>query len=91
MTGGGHRHGTGSPGRTEFPAHWRDDRILDAITALARHPETVRRQWNERWRGRGQSGDLWITAIIGPDGAIWTAWPEEGSPGVVRNPEKGSA
>jgi hypothetical protein len=90
-TGGGHRHGTGSPGRTEFPADWSDDRILDAITAVARHPESVRLQWNERWRMRGQSGDVWITAIIRPDGTIWTAWPEEGSPGVVRNPEKGSA
>jgi hypothetical protein len=91
VTGGGHRHGTGSPGRTEFPAHWSDDRILAAISAVARHPESVRLQWNERWRARGQSGDVWITAIIRPDGAIWTAWPEEGSPGVVRNPEKGSA
>jgi hypothetical protein len=91
VTGGGHRHGTGSPGRTEFPAHWSDDRILDAITAVARHPESVRLQWNERWRARGQSGDVCITAIIRPDGAIWTSWPEEGSPGVVRNPEKGSA
>jgi hypothetical protein len=91
VTGGGHRHGAGSPGRTEFPAHWSDDRILGAITAVARHPESVRLQWNERWRASGQSGDVWITAIIRPDGAIWTSWPEEGSPGVVRNPEKGSA
>jgi hypothetical protein len=26
--------------------------------------------------------------IINPDGAIWTAWPQAGSPGVVRNPKE---
>jgi hypothetical protein len=30
-----------------------------------------------------------ITAIVHPDGRIWTAWPEEGSPGVIRNPKEG--
>jgi hypothetical protein len=27
--GGGHRHGTGRPGKTEFPAGWDDKRIID--------------------------------------------------------------
>lgn len=89
-TGGGHRHGTGSPGRTEFPAHWSDDTILHAIMAVARRPEAVRQQWNDRWKARADIGGVTVTAIINPDGAIWTAWPEEGSPGVVRNPEKGA-
>src|SRR5579862_9269387 len=29
--GGGHRHGTGRPGKTEFPADWDDERIIGQI------------------------------------------------------------
>ena len=90
-TGGGHRHGTGSPGKTEFPAHWDDDTVLDAITAVARSPENVHQQWNQRWKARGEFDDVLISVIIEPDGTLWTAWPEEGSPGVVRNPKAGAS
>jgi hypothetical protein len=89
-TGGRHRHGTGSPGKTEFPANWSDGRILETVLAVSRRPETVHRQWNDRWKVRGERDQVWVTAIVNPDGAVWTAWPEEGSPGVVRNPERGS-
>jgi hypothetical protein len=90
-TGGGHRHGTGSPGKTEFPANWDDDTILNATTAVAHSPEDVHRQWNQRWKARGQVDNVPITVIIQPDAAIWTAWPEEGGPGVVRNPKAGGS
>ncbi len=89
-TGGGHRSGTGSPGKTEFPAHWDDDTILNAIEAVAHSPVDVHRQWNQRWKARGELDDVPISVIITPDGSIWTAWPEEGGSGVVRNPEAGS-
>jgi hypothetical protein len=89
-TGGGHRYGTGTPGKTEFPANWDDDRILNAITFAARSPENVHQQWNQRWNARGEFDNVRTTVIIEPDGTIWTAWPEEGSPGVVRNPEAGA-
>lgn len=89
-TGGGHRHGTGSPGKTEFPAHWDDDTILNAMLGVARSPENVHQQWNQRWKVRGEFDDVLISVIIEPDGTIWTAWPEEGGPGVVRNPKAGS-
>jgi hypothetical protein len=26
-----------------------------------------------------------IVAIVTSDGLVWTAWPREGSPGVVKN------
>jgi hypothetical protein len=26
--GGGHRHGTGQPGKSEFPPDWSDDKII---------------------------------------------------------------
>jgi Bacterial EndoU nuclease len=89
QTGGGHRHGTGSPGKTEFPADWDDDTILDAITTVAHSPERVHRQWNQRWKALGEHDKVIVDVIIEPDGTVWTGWPEEGSPGVVRNPKAG--
>jgi hypothetical protein len=89
-TGGGHRHGTGRPGKTEFPADWDDATITGNIEAVARLPETVHQQVNGRWKARGEHDQVGITIIINPDGAIWTAWPQAGSPGVVRNPKEGA-
>jgi Bacterial EndoU nuclease len=88
--GGGHRHGTGRPGKTEFPADWDDARIMGNIAAVARGPESVRQQVNGRWKARGERDQVGITVIINPDGAIWTAWPQAGGPGVVRNPKEGA-
>ena len=88
-TGGGHRPGTGSPGKTEFPADWDDDTILDAITTVAHSPERVHQQWNKHWKARGEHDNVLLDVIIKPDATIWTGWPEEGSPGVVRNPKAG--
>jgi len=89
-TGGGHRPGTGAPGKTEFPAHWDDDTILNAITAVAHSPHDVHRQWNQRWKARGEFDNVLISVIVEADGRIWTAWPEEGGPGVARNPKAGA-
>jgi len=89
-TGGGHRSGTGTPGKTEFPPSWDDDRIVNAINFVARTPENVRQQWNQRWKARGEFDNVGITVIIEPNGTIWTAWPDEGNPGVIRNPEAGA-
>lgn len=88
QTGGGHRHGTGRPAKTEFPAEWGDDCIIDAILAIARHPDQApkHQNWNDRWRVSGQHDGVRIRAVVEPDGGIWTAWPVEGSPGVVKNP-----
>jgi hypothetical protein len=80
--GGGHRHGTGRPGKTEFPAGWDDDKITGNVRDL---PDF---QPNHRWRVHGQRDDVGITVIILPDGRIWSAWPDAGSPGVVKNPKE---
>jgi hypothetical protein len=88
--GGGHRHGTGRPGKTEFPAGWDDKRIIDHVVDVARIPDaTPVLQPNHRWRVHGERDGVGITVIVHPDGRIWSAWPEEGSPGVVRNPTEG--
>jgi hypothetical protein len=39
-TGGGHRFGTGKAGKTEFPAHWSDEKIKAEILNIALDPNT---------------------------------------------------
>ncbi len=85
--GGGHRHGTGRPGKTEFPAGWDDDKIMENVRDVARAPDDLAVfQPNHRWRVHGQRDDVGITVIVLPDGRIWSAWPDADSPGVVKNP-----
>jgi Bacterial EndoU nuclease len=88
--GGGHRHGTGRPGKAEFPASWDDEQTIGHIMDVARRPDS-RPVWqpNHRWRLQGERDAVAVTVIVKPDGGIWAAWPEEGSPGVTRNPNGG--
>jgi hypothetical protein len=87
---GGHRHGTGRPEKTEFPADWDDERIIGQIVDVARFPDARPvLQANHRWRVRGDRDGVAITVVVQPDGRIWAAWPEQGSPGVIRNPREG--
>jgi len=89
-TGGGHRHGTGRPDKTEFPANWDDDHTIDAILAVVRKPDhgPKRQEWNGRWEVSGTHEGVKIFAIVESDGFVCTAWPDEVSPGVVKNPDK---
>lgn len=86
-TGGGHRHGMGSPGKTEFPADWEDAKVIDNVLSVARTPDErpVRQNWNDRWRVQGEREGVGIVAIVTSEGLVWAAWPREGSPGVVKN------
>jgi hypothetical protein len=86
-TGGGHRHGIGRPGKTEFPRQWDDHHIIDAVLAVARRPDQApeRQNWNGRWLVNGKHDSVKIVAIVESDGLVCTAWPVEGSPGVVKN------
>jgi hypothetical protein len=87
--GGGHRHGTGRPGKTEFPSNWDDDRIIRHVLDAARAPDDPPVfQANRRWRVHGQREDVGINVIVQPDGRIWSAWPDAGGPGVVKNPRE---
>jgi hypothetical protein len=89
-TGGGHRHGTGKPGKTEFPASWDDEKIVDAIVVVARRPDQqpTHQEWNNRWVARGTRDDVGIVVVLAGDGRIWTSWPTPDSPGVTKNPEE---
>lgn len=85
--GGGHRHGTGKPGKTEFPASWDDKKILNNVLDVARYPDCTPtlQHWNNRWICIGTREDVEVSVIVLRSGKVWTSWPEEGSPGVVRN------
>jgi Bacterial EndoU nuclease len=87
--GGGHRHGTGRPEKTEFPSNWDDEKIIRHVLDMACAPDDPPVfQANRRWRVHGHRDDVGITVIIQPDGRIWSAWPDAGSPGVVKNPRE---
>ena len=88
--GGGHRHGVGKPGKTEFPASWDDEKVMGHVLVVVRRPDSapVLEHRNNRWICTGTRDDVEVTAIVLRSGEIWTAWPEEGGPGVRRNPKK---
>ena len=88
--GGGHRHGVGHPGKTEFPASWNDEKIMENILDVARRPDQppIRQNWNDRWLARGTRDDVEIAVVITSDGIIWSGWPRLGGPGVVQNPKE---
>ncbi|WP_433799548.1 polymorphic toxin-type HINT domain-containing protein [Actinomycetospora sp. CA-084318] len=87
--GGGHRAGTGKPGKTEFPASWSDDDIVTAATAVALEEVPIKEvfQVNGRWAISARYNGIVITSLVNQDGSIWTAYPRYG-PGVVFNPRK---
>jgi hypothetical protein len=87
---GGHRHGTGIPGKTEFPASWDDKKIIDTVVDVARRPDLPpkHQESNDRWVVRGTRDDVEVVVVVARDGQIWTSWPTPDSPGVVKNPKE---
>lgn len=87
---GGHRHGVGNPGKTEFPASWDDKKIMDNVHDVARRPDQppIYQAWNSRWLTRGTRDDVEVVVVVASDGCIWSGWPRPGSPGVVSNPRR---
>lgn len=82
-TGGGHRPGTGKPGKSEFPNGWSDDRIKGEISDVATDPGSSRSPGrNGRDIVRGTRGGIDIEVIVEPNGRIVTGYPTN----VPRNP-----
>jgi len=79
---GGHRAGTGFPGKSEFPASWSDDQIMHQISDVATDPLSAVRP--------GRGGDVFVTGtrrgvdieVLLRNGEIWTGYPTN----VPRNP-----
>lgn len=89
LESGGHRYGTGRPGKTEFPERWSDDDTIDYVEDVARKPDRPPRQLpDENWESHGQRDGVNIRVIVRPDSSIETAHPTSGN-GVVRNDSQG--
>jgi hypothetical protein len=84
---GGHLHGTGRPDKTEFPPQWDDEKVTEALTAVARHPAAIAERPNGTWYATGTHDGVMVTAAIRSDGSIAAGWPRSG-PGVHRNPSR---
>lgn len=84
---GGHLHGTGIPGKSEFPPDWDENRIAAAVLHTAYRPQFVEQQEHGRWLVRRTHDRVDVWAVVNEDGRIWTAYPAPGSPGVTRNPQ----
>ena len=75
--GGGHGSGRGTPGKSEFPSNWSDDKAAQAIKDVANDPASVRVPAAEgRTEVRGTRDGVDIRVIVGADGrTIVTAYP----------------
>jgi Bacterial EndoU nuclease len=86
---GGHRAGTGYPGKTEFPPDWSDQQILDAVDQAAQNPQTPWQQQGSRYVYWGESNGVHVRVVVEGDGRIVTAFPDppdQPGTGVYRNP-----
>lgn len=84
--GGGHAHGTGKPGKSEFPSGWSRDKILGEISDVATDPNSSRKPGREGTTVVvGTRDGVGIRVIIGGDGSIVTGYPTGGE-GVTQNP-----
>lgn len=88
--GGGHRHGSDRPGKTEFPESWSDQQVLTAVSDVARQPDESRQQRNGKTLASGERDGVRIF-VVSKDGTIVTAWPEPGGRGVRQNPKDGGS
>ena len=84
--GGGHRHGVGNPGKTEFPASWNDEKIINALLDVARQPDHSpgHQEWNDRWVARGTRDDVEVVAVVARDAEYLDWLADSGGPGVVK-------
>jgi hypothetical protein len=68
--GGGHRFGTGNSGKTEFPAHWTDDEIMNHVSDIATDPDSYFEN------ATGPAGSLYTNA--GNPAKIWAEGVRDG-------------
>jgi hypothetical protein len=80
---GGHRSGTGFPGKTEFPGSWTDAKVMHEISDVATDPRSISRP------GAGPN-DVFVNGsrdgvdieVLLRRGNIWTGYPTN----LPRNP-----
>jgi hypothetical protein len=84
---GGHRAGQNFPGKTEFPANWTDDQIIDAVSQTLRNSYFVEDKPVHTTR-YGVVNGVRIGVRLNIRGMIVTAFPLDGE-GVMRNDSTG--
>ncbi len=80
---GGHRSGTGFPGKSEFPADWTDPQIMHNVSDVATDPSSISRPGD-------RPGDIFMQGtrdgvdleVLIRKGQIWSAYPTS----VPKNP-----
>jgi len=79
---GGHRYGTGRPGKSEFRKDWPDDGVMDAIDRTLASPDYIEHHGDQFVSFRRIEGELVRVSVRTDLGKpfIWTAYP-------VRNQE----
>ncbi len=79
---GGHGPGRGTPGKSEFPSEWSDEKTAEAIKDVANDPTSTRRlKESGRTLVNGTRDGVDIEVIIGRDGkAIVIAYPTNITP-----------
>ncbi len=81
-TGGGHRSGTGKPGKSEFPKDWSDEKIKGEVSDVATDPQSTHTQQGARTKSEGTIQGIDITVIHDGERII-TAFPTN----TPRNPQ----
>jgi hypothetical protein len=80
---GGHRAGTGIPGKSEFPASWSDQKILEAVSDVATSPNSSHMPGPRgRTVSEGSIDGIDIRTVSEP-GRIVTGYPTN----TPRNPQ----
>lgn len=80
-SGGGHRPGTGVPGKSEFPSGWSDEKILQKVTDVANDPNSKITTQGSTTLIEGTRDGVDIR-VVERDGRIVTSYPTN----VPRNP-----
>jgi len=85
---GGHRFGTGNPGKTEFPASWTDAEIIEAIRQVAGTGTVVgsAHRVGDLLIG-GELNGVRIRVVVQLNGEVRTGYPVLGE-GVIENPRR---
>jgi uncharacterized protein YukE len=85
--GGGHRAGAGRRCKTEFPADWSDDEVIERVMDTARRPQSA--IWQPKKNTfivTAEHAGVIVTAIVNKHGEVRTGYPRKGGTGVVKNP-----
>ncbi|MFT7879340.1 MAG: RHS repeat-associated core domain-containing protein [Sulfurimonas sp.] len=83
-TGGGHRSGTGKPGKSEFPKSWSDDKVMHEISDIATDPTLkARPSRGGRTITEGTRDGIDIRVVQEKTGDIISGFPTN----VPRNPK----